>query len=57
MFEYFKRKFSKPKTFKVNTYPKYYEESGLIIREDKDGTRHVVTVDDKGNEITLKRLS
>lgn len=57
MFEYFKRKFSKPKTFEINTYPKYYEEKGLIIREDKDGTRHVVTVDDKGNEITLKRLS
>ena len=54
MFEYFKRKFSKPKNVQIKTYPKYYEERGLLIRENKDGTRYVVTVDENGNEIILR---
>ena len=54
MFEYLKRKLSKPNNIKIETYPKYYEEKGLIIREEKNGTRFVVTVDKKGNEIILR---
>lgn len=54
MFEYFKHKFSKPKNVQINTYPKYYEENGLLIREDKNGARCVVSVDKDGNEIILR---
>lgn len=50
MFEYLKRKLSKPSNIKIETYPKYYEEKGLIIREEKNGVRYVVTVDKEGNE-------
>ena len=54
MFEYFKRKFSRLHRIKIETYPKYYEEKGLIIRENKDGTRYVVDVDKNGKETIVR---
>lgn len=56
MFEYLKRKFSRLHRIEVEikTYPKYYEEKGLLIRENKDGTRYAVTVDKNGNEKILR---
>ena len=54
MFEYLKRKFSKPHPVKIETYPKYYEENGLLIRENQDGARYVVTIDKKGNETIVR---
>ncbi len=54
MFEYLKHKFSRPFRIKIETYPKYYEENGLLIREDQNGDRYVVTVDKKGNEIIVR---
>jgi len=54
MFEYFKRKFSRLHRIKIETYPKYYEEKGLLIRENKDGARYVVDVDKNGKEIIVR---
>jgi len=53
MFEYLKRKLSRLPRLEINTYPKYYEENGLLIREEQDGARYVVTVDKYGNEKVL----
>lgn len=51
MFEYFKRKFSRlDGKIKIDTYPKYYEEKGHIIKEEEDGTRYIVVLDKDLNE-------
>ena len=53
MFEYLKRKLSRLPRVEIKTYPKYYEENGLLIREEQNGARYVVTVDKDGNEKVL----
>ena len=54
MFEYFKRKFSRlDGKIEIDTFPKYYEENGCIIREEKDGKRYIVTLDKDHNEIIV----
>ncbi|MBP3545758.1 MAG: hypothetical protein J6K16_01330 [Alphaproteobacteria bacterium] len=51
MFEYFKRKFVRLQgKIEIDTYPKYYEENDCIIKEEKDGTRYIVTLDKDYNE-------
>lgn len=55
MFEYFKRRISRlASKIKIDTYPKYYEEKGYIIREEEDGTRYIVTLDKNNNEIIVR---
>ena len=52
MFEYFKRKFARlDGKIEVNTYPKYYQENDLLIREEKDGMRYIVTLDKDHKEV------
>ncbi|MBP5215320.1 MAG: hypothetical protein J6039_02045 [Alphaproteobacteria bacterium] len=55
MLEYLKRKLSRLSgKVKIDTYPKYYEKEGLIIREEKDGTRYVVKLDENHNEVIVR---
>jgi len=51
MFEYLKRKFFRLSgNVQIDTYPQYYEENGRLVREESDGTRYVVVVDEKHGE-------
>ncbi len=54
MIEYFKRKFSRLNTtLKIDSYPKYYEENGFLIREEKDGRRYIIKLDENHQEIVV----
>ena len=54
MIEYFKRKFSRlENTLRIDSYPQYYEENNLLIREDKDGTRHIIKLDENHKEVVV----
>ena len=54
MLEYLKRRLSRLHKIEIETYPKYYEENGMIIREEKNGTRYVVNVDKDGKETIVR---
>ncbi len=53
MKEYLKRKLAKVK-IDVDTFPKYYDNNGQIIKECQDGKMFVVDFDKNSNEIILK---
>ena len=54
MFEYFKRKFFRLSgSVRIDTYPQYYEENGRLIREESDGTRYIVALDENCREKTV----
>lgn len=46
MIEYFRRKFSRIEDrLQIDSYPKYYEENNLLIKENRDGSRYIVELD------------
>ena len=54
MMEYLKRKFSRLETtLEINSYPKYYEENNCLIKENRDGTRYIVKLDENHKEIIV----
>ncbi len=38
------------------SFPKYYEKDGKLIKENQNGSKHIVKFDDNGKEIILEDL-
>ncbi len=58
MMEYLKRKFARLKSDDVKkiSFPHYYEENGLLIKELKTGEKWEIRLDYNYNEVLLKRI-
>jgi len=44
---------TKPSTDK---YPIYYEKNGNLVREEKDGTKYKIKLDENNNEQIIEKL-
>lgn len=57
MFEYLKRKFVRMDgKVAIDKFPLYYEKNGLLIKEEADGRRFEIKVDDNGEDIIVREL-
>lgn len=57
MLEYLKRKLNRLERTPKVSYPLYYEENGILIKETEDGIRYEVELDSNHQEIILRKLN
>ncbi|MBO7332357.1 MAG: hypothetical protein J6U64_01675 [Alphaproteobacteria bacterium] len=57
MLEYLKRKINKLKEQPEVSYPLYYEENGILVKETANGTRYEIKLDSNHQEIILRELT
>ncbi|MBE6453867.1 MAG: hypothetical protein E7017_03155 [Alphaproteobacteria bacterium] len=58
MMEYLKRKFARLKSedIKEISFPHYYEENGLLIKELETGEKWEIMLDSDYNEVLVKKI-
>ena len=58
MFEYFKRKFVRlDGKITVSTFPKYYEENGKLIKEEENGQRFLIKLDENKKPVVIGEIN
>lgn len=58
MFEYLKRKLMRlnRQNIEIDSYPQYYEENGVLIKELANGEKWIVKLDSDYEEVLVKRI-